>query len=134
MTDKELCKIAIKASENSYSPYSGCKVGASLLCKNEKVYFGCNVENSSYGATNCAERTAIFSAVANGDKSFEKIAVCGIVDGEIKDSFLPCGICLQVLCEFCPPEFEILVVKSHNADFDIYTLAQLLPKAFKLKI
>ena len=109
MTKQELCTLAIKSMNNAYSPYSGYKVGAALLCDNGKIFTGCNVENSSYGATVCAERTAIFKAVSAGERDFSMLAVAGGKENELSDKFLPCGICRQVMAEFCKPEFTILV-------------------------
>ena len=131
MTKQELCTLAIKSMNNAYSPYSGYKVGAALLCDNGKVFTGCNVENSSYGATVCAERTAIFKAVSDGERDFSMLAVAGGKENELSDKFLPCGICRQVMSEFCKPEFIVLVVTSENT-YKEFTLSELLPKAFSL--
>ena len=95
MDNKALIDMALKAMENAYAPYSGFKVGAALLCSDKKVYTGCNIENSSYGASNCAERTAIFKAVSEGEREFEKIAIVS----SSGDFTFPCGICRQVLSE-----------------------------------
>ena len=129
MTPETLMKLAKEAMEHSYSPYSKCKVGAALLCADGTVYQGCNVENASYGPTNCAERTAFFTAVYEGHRDFTAIAVCGGVDGVIKGHFPPCGVCRQVMAEFCPKDMPILIVtgeESHTA----CTLGELLPYAF----
>ena len=131
MTKQELCTLAIKSMNNAYSPYSGYKVGAALLCDNGKVFTGCNVENSSYGATVCAERTAIFKAVSDGERDFSMLAVAGGKENELSDKFLPCGICRQVMAEFCKPEFIVLVVTSENT-YKEFTLSELLPNAFLL--
>ena len=131
MTKQELCTLAIKSMNNAYSPYSGYKVGAALLCDNGKVFTGCNVENSSYGATVCAERTAIFKAVSDGERDFSMLAVAGGKENELSDKFLPCGICRQVMSEFCKPEFIVLVVTSENT-YKEFTLSELLPNAFLL--
>lgn len=131
MTKQELCTLAIKSMNNAYSPYSGYKVGAALLCDNGKVFTGCNVENSSYGATVCAERTAIFKAVSDGERDFSMLAVAGGKENELSDKFLPCGICRQVMAEFCKPEFIVLVVTSENT-YKEFTLSELLPNAFSL--
>ena len=131
MTKQELCTLAIKSMNNAYSPYSGYKVGAALLCDNGKVFTGCNVENSSYGATVCAERTAIFKAVSDGERDFSMLAVAGGKENELSDKFLPCGICRQVMSEFCKPEFIVLVVTSENT-YKEFTLSELLPNAFSL--
>ncbi|MDD6271692.1 MAG: cytidine deaminase [Ruminococcus sp.] len=131
MTKQELCTLAIKSMNNAYSPYSGYKVGAALLCDNGKVFTGCNVENSSYGATVCAERTAIFKAVSDGERDFSMLAVAGGKENELSDKFLPCGICRQVMAEFCKPEFIVLVVTSENT-YKEFSLSELLPNAFSL--
>lgn len=128
MTDNELIEIALKACQNSYSPYSHFKVGAALLCSDGTVFSGCNVENSSFGATNCAERTALFSAFANGKRSFLKMAVVGISGDSPSKFTLPCGICRQVLCEHCGDDFEIIIY--NGKDIKTLTLAQLLPYPF----
>ncbi len=129
MTNEELCKIAVKAMENSYSPYSNYKVGAALLTEDGKVYTGCNIENASFSATVCAERTAFFKAVSEGVHDFVKIAVAGGEKGTISGEFPPCGICRQVMAEFCNENFEILVVTSERT-YQKYTLSELLPHSF----
>ena len=131
MTDYELVEKAVKALENSYSPYSGFKVGAALLTKDGRVFVGCNIENASYPAGICAERTAIGNAVSAGAREFLKIAIAGGKNGEITDYCPPCGICRQVLSEFCSEDFEILLyngksIKSHR-------LSELLPQNFGRK-
>ena len=131
MTKQELCTLAIKSMNNAYSPYSDYKVGAALLCDNGKVFTGCNVENSSYGATVCAERTAIFKAVSDGERDFSMLAVAGGKENELSDKFLTCGICRQVMAEFCKPEFIVLVVTSENT-YKEFTISELLPNAFSL--
>lgn len=131
MTKQELCALAIKSMKNAYSPYSGYKVGAALLCGNGKVYTGCNIENASYGATVCAERTAIFKAVSDEERDFSMLAVAGGTDKEISDKFLPCGICRQVMAEFCKLDFTVLVVTGENS-YKEFTLSELLPNAFSL--
>ena len=129
MTDIELIKKAKKAAENSYSPYSGYTVGAALLSKDGKVFIGCNIENAAYSPTNCAERTAVFKAVSEGVREFEKIAVVGGYRLDFKDYFAPCGVCRQVLREFCDEDFVILLGK--NADeYKRLTLKELLPCSF----
>lgn len=116
MTNKELLSIADKAMENAYAPYSKFHVGAALLCKNGTVFTGCNIENATYGATNCAERTAIFKAVSEGQREFEAIA---IVSSGGSETF-PCGICRQVMAEFAP-ELKI-ILRDENGNECIYTL------------
>ncbi|MDO4608196.1 MAG: cytidine deaminase [Clostridia bacterium] len=127
---ENLCKIAIEQLEFSYSPYSKCKVGAALLAKSGKIYTGCNIENASFGATNCAERTAFFKAISEGEKDFNAIAIAAQKDGNPVE-FLPCGICRQVMAEFCDGDFKIFTVKGEN-QFSEYTLSRLLPNLFSL--
>ena len=128
MTDHELIELAKKALENSYSPYSKFKVGAALLCKDGTVFSGCNVENASFGATNCAERTAIFSAVANGHRDFSKIAIVGTSDGNINQFTSLCGMCRQVLSEFCGEDFNIILFNGKN--IKTFTMNEILPYPF----
>lgn len=129
MTDKELIALAEKAAENAYVPYSGYTVGAALLTKQGRVYTGCNIENAAYGPTNCAERTAFFKAVSEGEREFEKIAVVGGKNLDFKDYFTPCGVCRQVMREFCHKDFSVLVAKSDGEYLSI-TLEELLPLSF----
>lgn len=133
MTDNELMSLAVKARENSYSPYSSFAVGAALLCKSGRVYLGCNIESASYSPTNCAERTAIFSAVTQGERDFLAIAVCGgKTDSNTKRKLCPpCGVCRQVMSEFCSPDFRILL-ESASGEIEIHTLSELLPLAFNI--
>lgn len=128
MTPEKLCELAKEAMIRSYSPYSGFKVGAALLCGDGTVYQGCNIENAAFGPTNCAERTAIFKAVYDGHRDFVAIAVCGGKDGVITGQFPPCGVCRQVMREFCGDDFKILMVNPEG--FEEVTLAQLLPHSF----
>lgn len=130
MTDFDLIEKAKEAMKNSYSPYSDFKVGAALLCKNGKVFLGANIENSSFSATNCAERTAFFEAVSKGETEFIKIAVVGGKKGEINSFCPPCGVCRQVMTEFCEKDFEILLYDGIN--IKKYTLNEILPLGFKL--
>jgi len=130
MTAQMLVKEAIKAMEMAYAPYSGYKVGAALLCADGTVYRGCNVENASYGATNCAERTAIFKAVSEGHREFTGLAICGGKGGVLSGQFPPCGICRQVIREFCADDFPIYLVESAES-WQTCTLAQLLPHSFR---
>jgi cytidine deaminase len=129
MINKELIDLAIKSMKNSYSPYSGCMVGAALLTKSGKVFTGCNVENASFSATVCAERTAVFKAVSEGEKEFSAIAIAGGKDGKVQ-GFMPCGVCRQVLSEFCDGDLTVLVAKE-DGNFNSFTLNELLPKAFE---
>ncbi len=129
VTDKELCRLAIEARRQAYAPYSGCTVGAALLAEDGTVYTGCNIENASYTPTVCAERTAIFKAVSEGVRRFAKIAIAGGKVNGFTEGFPPCGVCRQVLAEFCSPQFPILVVTDEE-HYEQYTLAQLLPHGF----
>lgn len=131
ISDQELCRLAVEAMHMAYVPYSGYTVGAALLCDDGTIYTGCNIENASYTPTVCAERTAFFKAVSEGKRSFKKIAVCGGKGGTISGSFPPCGVCRQVMSEFCGDSFEILVIQ--NAEpvmFTAHTLPELLPLRF----
>ena len=135
MTDKakrELCLRAVGAMTNSYSPYSNFKVGAALLCADGTVYEGCNIENSAYSPTVCAERVAVFKAVSDGKRNFSAIAVAGGHGGQVTGSITPCGVCRQVLAEFVKPDFTVLLVKSTDGEFDEFTADALLPHSFSL--
>jgi len=128
VSDQELMQLAETARTNAYAPYSSFKVGAALLCSDGSIYTGCNVENSSYGASMCAERAAISKAVADGKRIFVKIAVCG---GKVNTETPcpPCGICRQVFREFCEDNFRI-VMKNGNSIFSD-TIGDLLPLCFQ---
>ena len=129
MTDyKSLMEKALSAREYSYSPYSHFKVGAALLTKSGKIYTGCNIENAGYSATNCAERTAIVKAVSEGERDFEALAIVGGKEGEVASFCAPCGVCRQVIAEFCKKDFKIILGNSEN--FKVFTLESLLPYAF----
>ena len=130
MDSKELAALAVEAMGKAYAPYSGYKVGAALLCADGTVYGGCNIENGSYGATNCAERTAFFRAIYDGHRDFAAIAVCGGKDGVIEGLFPPCGICRQVMREFCGDDFKVYLVGKENVLVE-RTLAQILPDSFR---
>lgn len=132
MNNKELVTAAFAAMQNAYAPYSSYKVGAALLSKSGRLYTGCNVENAAYGPTNCAERTAFFKAVSEGEREFVKIAVVGGKDGSVTDMFMPCGVCRQVMAEFCDGDFEIIVARSKD-DFTSFTLSTILPYGFSKK-
>ncbi|MGN1306747.1 MAG: cytidine deaminase [Faecousia sp.] len=130
MTSLELVNLAIEAREHAYVPYSNFAVGAALLTKDGKVYQGCNIENSSYGATNCAERTAFFTAVYQGERDFEAIAIVGGKAGEpVSELCAPCGICRQVMREFCKDDFKIILSKGDGTALET-TLTNLLPLSF----
>ena len=125
MDYKNLAKSAIDARENAYAPYSKFKVGAAVLTADGSIYTGCNVENASYGATNCAERTAIFKAVSEGHKKIKAIAVVG----DMSTNTYPCGICRQVIVEFATEDIEIILVKNEE-NYIIKTMEEILPGAF----
>ena len=129
-TDKDLMLLAEKAREMAYVPYSGFKVGACLLAKSGKIYTGCNIENAAYGPTNCAERTAFFKAISEGEREFLKIAIVG-GKGVPADFTAPCGVCRQVMAEFCDENFEIILGNS-NA-LQKFTLKDMLPFSFTPK-
>lgn len=129
MTDyKSLMAEAQKARQKSYSPYSHFRVGAALLTKSGKIYTGCNIENAAYTPTVCAERTAIFKAVSEGERDFEALAIIGGAEGETAEFCAPCGVCRQVIAEFCDKNFKIVLGNEDN--FKVYTLDGLLPFAF----
>ena len=130
MNRSELVKLAIDARNFSYSPYSNFMVGAALLTKSGKIYTGCNIENAAYSPSNCAERTAFFKALSEGEKEFEAIAIVGGQKGKGLEICAPCGVCRQVMMEFCDYEtFEIILGKSED-DYLKYTLQELLPLGF----
>lgn len=128
---KQLVALAFDSAKKAYAPYSGCCVGAALLTKSGKLYFGCNIENASYSPTVCAERVAIFKAVSEGEKEFDSIAVACIKNGAPSSAFPPCGVCRQVMSEFFDADTKILVASGDG--FDEYTLSQLLPNGFSPK-
>ena len=127
----ELFDVAEKMLNFSYSPYSHFCVGAALLCADGTIYTGCNIENAAYGPSNCAERTAIFKAVSEGKKDFVAIAIVGGKNGVIEDFCPPCGVCRQVLAEFCKKDFLILLKDKKNQVKE-FTLEKLLPESFSL--
>ena len=131
MTAERLCELAIEAMGRAYAPYSGYKVGAALLCADGTVYQGCNIENSAYSPTICAERTAFSKAIYDGQRDFTAIAVCGGKDGVISGIFPPCGVCRQVMKEFCKDDFLIYLVDG-DGGYQLHTLEQLLPSGFIL--
>ncbi len=133
MTDKasvyqSLMEAAATAREYSYSPYSGYRVGAALLGKSGNVYTGCNVENAGYTPTNCAERTAVFKAVSEGEREFAAIAVVGGAGDTVDPACTPCGVCRQVLAEFCSPDMPVIL--GTPEEWRVLTLGDLLPLAF----
>ena len=129
-TKTDLFMTAKNMLDYSYAPYSHFCVGAALLTDDDRIYTGCNIENAAYGPSNCAERTAFFKAVSEGVKQFDAIMIVGGPNGQIKDYCPPCGVCRQVMMEFCnPDEFKIFLAKSEN-DIVEYTLKELLPLGF----
>lgn len=128
MTPEKLISMAVEAMGKAYAPYSGFRVGAALLCSDGTIYTGCNIENAAYSPTNCAERTAIFKAVSEGRRDFTAIAVCGGKNGIITNLCTPCGVCRQVLREFCRDDFPVYL--AHKDGFKALTLGDLLPYSF----
>ena len=128
MTDRDLVSLAVNAMGQAYAPYSRFRVGAALLCADGRVYTGCNIENAAYGPTVCAERVAFFSAVRDGERDFRKIAVVGGPEGVIRGFTYPCGVCRQVMREFCRDDFRILSFDGGRVKSS--TLIQLLPDSF----
>lgn len=127
---RQLIEISIAGLENSYAPYSKFRVSAALLCSDGSIYSGCNIENAAYSATVCAERTAFFNAVKEGKREFTAISVCGGQEGRITEYCAPCGVCRQVMREFCRPEEFLVILPKNVEDYKVYTLAQLLPESF----
>jgi cytidine deaminase len=128
MTDKELIELACQARELAYAPYSNHKVGAALVGKSGKIYTGCNVENAAYSPTNCAERTAIFKAVSEGEREFTAIAIVGGVGDQLSELCAPCGVCRQVLSEFCAGDLRIVMGTPNK--ITVSTLKEILPYSF----
>ena len=131
MTAENLVELAKEAMMHAYVPYSGYKVGAALLCKDGTVYLGCNIENASFTPTVCAERTAFFKAITDGKREFSAIAVCGGKGGVLTGAFPPCGVCRQVMREFCEDDFTVYLVNPDG--YETLTLAELLPHSFSAK-
>lgn len=126
---RELFRLAMEARKQSYSPYSGFRVGAALEACSGKVYVGCNIENAAYTPTICAERTAFFKAVSEGEKEFKRIMIVGGKDEILTDYTFPCGVCRQVMAEFCEDDFEIITAISEE-EYKVYHLKELLPERF----
>lgn len=126
----KMIELAMKQLQFSYTPYSGFKVGAALLTKSGKIYTGCNIENAAYTPTNCAERTAFFKAVSEGEREFQAICVVGGKDGVLTDYAAPCGVCRQVMMEFCDPQQFQIILATAADHYDVFTLQELLPKGF----
>ena len=129
----KLIEAALKAMDYSYAPYSDFNVGAALLGKSGKIYTGCNIENSSFSVTNCAERTALFKAVSEGETEFEAIAVMGGKHGAADDFCPPCGVCRQALFEFCSEDFKVILAKR-NCEYKEYNLGDILPLVFEVEL
>lgn len=127
---QELIQRAMEQMRFSYVPYSNFRVGAALLTRDGKIYTGCNIENAAYGPTNCAERTAFFKAVSEGERQFDAICIVGGPDGVLKGYTAPCGVCRQVMMEFCNPETFQIILAVSTEDYRIYTLKELLPLGF----
>lgn len=128
---RELLALALKQREFSYAPYSGFRVGAALLAGNGRIYTGCNIENAAYGPSNCAERTAIFKAVSEGVKDFRAICIAGGGDEGVTKVCPPCGVCRQVMLEFCKEDFLIILAAGEEA-YELHTLGELVPMGFSL--
>ena len=127
---QEMIRKALDAMQYAYAPYSGFQVGAALLTKDGSIYQGCNIENAAYSPTNCAERTAFFKAVSEGVREFEGICIVGGQDGKPTELTAPCGVCRQVMMEFCNPEkFQVILAVDVN-NYKIFTLKELLPMGF----
>lgn len=129
---QKLIDTALEQRKYSYTPYSHFKVGAALLAENGTVYTGCNIENAAYGPSNCAERTAVFKAVSEGVKEFRAICVVGGAEDEgVRSLCPPCGVCRQVMLEFCDADFRIILATDRE-HYEIHTLGELVPMGFKL--
>ncbi|MBQ7340978.1 MAG: cytidine deaminase [Oscillospiraceae bacterium] len=129
MTSEQLMKLAKDAMTHAYAPYSGYQVGAALLCKDGSVYQGCNLENAAFSPTVCAERTAFFKALYDGHREFSAIAICGGKDGIISKASPPCGVCRQVMAEFCKEDF-LIYLTDETGEITTHSLSQLLPLGF----
>ena len=127
---EKLIDTAIKQLKFSYTPYSNFKVGAALLTKSGKIYTGCNIENASYTPTNCAERTAFFKAISEGVRDFQAICIVGGKDGKLTEYTAPCGVCRQVMMEFCNPKTFQIILAVDKERYEIYTLEELMPLGF----
>ena len=127
---EKLIDTAIEQLKFSYTPYSNFKVGAALLTKSGKIYTGCNIENAPYTPTNCAERTAFFKAVSEGVRDFQAICIVGGKDGKLTEYTAPCGVCHQVMMEFCNPKTFQIILAVDKERYEIYTLEELMPLGF----
>lgn len=127
---QKMIDLAIEQLSFAYAPYSGFQVGAALLTEEGKMYTGCNIENAAYSPTNCAERTAFFKAVSEGERQFQAICIVGGKNGVLTDYTAPCGVCRQVMMEFCNPDsFQIILAKDRET-YKIFSLRELLPMGF----
>lgn len=127
---KTLIEQAIAAMKNAYTPYSDFRVGAALHTRSGKIYTGCNIENASYTPTSCAERTAFFKAVSEGEREFDAICIVGGKKGILTEYTAPCGVCRQVMMEFCNPETFQIILAIDTGQYKVYTLKELLPMGF----
>lgn len=127
---EEMIELAVKQLKYAYAPYSGFCVGAVLRTKSGRYYTGCNIENAAYTPTNCAERTTFFKAISEGERAFEAICIVGGKQGELTAYTAPCGVCRQVMMEFCNPEDFQIILAMGKEDYKIYTLKELLPLGF----
>ncbi len=127
---EKLIDTAIEQLKFSYTPYSNFKVGAALLTKSGKIYTGCNIENASYTPTNCAERTAFFKAISEGVRDFQAICIVGGKNGKLTEYTAPCGVCRQVMMEFCNPKTFQIILAVDKERYEIYTLEELMPLGF----
>jgi len=130
---RQLIEEALEARKESYSPYSGFRVGAALESASGKIYRGCNIENAAYTPTNCAERTAFFAAISQGERDFRRIAIVGGKEGQMCRPN-PCGVCLQVMAEFCDPETFEVVLAMGPEDYQVRKLGELLPYGFTKEV
>ncbi len=134
MTEEKVQLLIQKAFDMlhfSYAPYSSFRVGAALLVSDGSIYTGCNIENAAFGPSNCAERTAFFKAISEGKKDFSAIAIVGGKNGKVSDFCPPCGVCRQVMAEFCNKDFDVIIAKSAT-EYKVFTLKELLPESFSL--
>ncbi|HBA68306.1 MAG TPA: cytidine deaminase [Lachnospiraceae bacterium] len=129
-TAEKMIELATGQLAFSYAPYSGFKVGAALLTQEGKIYTGCNIENAAYTPSNCAERTAFFKAVSEGEQAFEAICIVGGKDGVLTDYTAPCGVCRQVMMEFCNPDTFQIILAVSKEQYKIFTLKELFPLGF----
>ena len=127
---EDMIGLAIDQMKYSYAPYSNFKVGAALLAENGRLYTGCNIENASYTPTNCAERTAFFKAVSEGERKFSAICIVGGMDGIPTEYAAPCGVCRQVMQEFCNADTFLIILAVSREKYDVFTLKELLPLGF----